>query len=158
MHRVDVVIGVIVRGGRLLISRRKAGGPLGGFWEFPGGKRDIGETLDQCLARELAEELAVAVTPYDALPSLDYDYPTALIRLHPYLCTLTDGEPKPLASEELRWVTLDELATYPFPPANDRLLHAVTLRLRPPHAEPSRSPALAPDPSALDVDFPGVER
>lgn len=123
--RVDVVIAVIIRGGQVLICRRAAGASFAGFWEFPGGKREPGETIAQCLGRELREELAVRVEPFHALKTIDHDYPSGRIRLHPYVCHLIEGEPKPIASHATRWVEPRELTDYPFPPANERLIDEV---------------------------------
>src|SRR5687767_14846178 len=63
MKQVDVVIGIVVRAGQVLICQRLPDAPLGGYWEFPGGKREPGETDHQCLARELLEETGVTATP-----------------------------------------------------------------------------------------------
>src|SRR3954454_21204073 len=103
--RTDVVIGVVMgraaggatRAGKVLICQRPEGKSFAGYWEFPGGKREPGETLEQCLRRELREELAIEVTPVHALSTLDHDYPRGPIRLHPWVCTHDDGEPQLLA-------------------------------------------------------------
>src|SRR5437763_4315873 len=115
---VDVAVGIVVRDGRVLICQRPEGTTFPGHWEFPGGKREAGETIAQCLARELREELAVAVRPLTTLDPVDHDYPTARVRLHPHVCALADGEPRPLACQQLRWVDPPALRAYRFPPAN----------------------------------------
>src|SRR5829696_6573139 len=121
--QVDVVIGVVLRDdGHLLVCQRKSNGHLGGYWEFPGGKREPGESLEQCLVRELEEELAIRVRPLAALDVIEHDYPAVRVRLHPYLCTHLDGDTKPLGCERLQWVGPTELAQYSFPPANARLI------------------------------------
>lgn len=70
MEVIEVAAGIIVHEGRYLIARRKAGVHLGGLWEFPGGKRETGETLEECLYRELREELNVCIglpTPFQVV-------------------------------------------------------------------------------------------
>ena len=65
MKRIDVAIAVVVEGGRVLICQRKEKDTFGGFWEFPGGKCEAGESLEQCLVREMREELAIVVETVD---------------------------------------------------------------------------------------------
>lgn len=122
---VDVVIGIIVRDSLVLICQRPSNTTFPGHWEFPGGKREASETIPQCLARELHEELAVAVRPLTTLDPIEHDYPTARIRLHPYVCALAGGEPRPLACQQLRWVDPPALREYQFPPANEPLIERV---------------------------------
>jgi mutator protein MutT len=120
--RTDVVIGIVGRAGQVLICQRPAGKSFAGFWEFPGGKREAGETIEQCLRRELREELAIEVTPVRALSTIDHDYPRGRIRLHPWLCDHHRGEPQLLAVQRVLWVEPLELKDYQFPPANDALI------------------------------------
>ena len=127
--RIDVDIAVIARNGKVLVCRRRPDTTFPGCWEFPGGKREAGESAEQCLARELREELAVEVQPVEALVPIEHDYPAARIRLNPYLCKLLDGEPQPIACEQTRWIDPAELRDYPFPPANERLIEEVIERL-----------------------------
>jgi 8-oxo-dGTP diphosphatase len=130
--RIEVVLGIVVRHGRVLIGRRRKDDHLAGYWEFPGGKRQPGETLDQCLERELAEELSIRVKPVHAFEPIDHDYPTVSVRLYPYLCRHESGEAEPLACDELQWVDPSELRDYRFPPANDELLRELVVRLSDP--------------------------
>ena len=123
MNRIDVALAIIVRDERLLICRRRQADQLGGFWEFPGGKATLGEGIQQCLNRELQEELGIDVEPVAALSSIDHDYPDILVRLHPFLCVHKIGEIKPLACQELRWVKASSLPDYSFPPANADLIN-----------------------------------
>src|SRR5688500_11500245 len=84
--RIDAAIALVTAGDKLLICQRKNGDTLGGYWEFPGGKCENGETLKQCLARELREELAIVARPIARLTPIEHDYPHALLRLHPFVC------------------------------------------------------------------------
>ena len=119
------MIGIVTRAGRVLVCQRPEGRSFAGFWEFPGGKRERGETLEDCLRRELWEELALRVTPVGGLPTIDHDYPRGPIRLHPFVCTDAGSEPKLLACREARWVEPAGLRDYQFPPANDALIEDV---------------------------------
>ena len=111
-----------MRGGKVLVCQRPEGGSFAGYWEFPGGKREPGETIEQCLRRELREELAIEIQPVHALSTVDHDYPRGRIRLHPWVCTLERGEPQLLAVQRVLWVEPRELHDYQFPPANDALI------------------------------------
>jgi A/G-specific adenine glycosylase len=122
MKEIDVVIGLVCRGTQVLICQRRSQDPLGGYWEFPGGKQEPGESRQQCLTRELAEELAIRVRIVQPLETIVFDYSTFRVRLHPYHCAHLEGDPKPLASQQLAWATAADLPGYHFPPANAPLL------------------------------------
>jgi 8-oxo-dGTP diphosphatase len=130
MKRIDVAIAVIVRDRKVLICQRKADDTFGGFWEFPGGKRENGETLEQCLARELLEELDLAVTPSEKLTPVVHNYPQTHLTLHPFLCHHLDGEPKLIECQRAEWMEPGRLFEYRFPPANESLLREIIERLR----------------------------
>ena len=123
-QRIDVAIAIIFdRPHRnILICQRRDNAILGGFWEFPGGKRQADETLAQCAVREAAEEVGIAITCAEAWPPIAYDYAHALVRLHPFLCRHVSGEPQLLAVQAFRWIAPEEVRSYDFPPANAPLL------------------------------------
>jgi A/G-specific adenine glycosylase len=130
MKRVDVVIAMIVRNRRVLVCQRRKQDAFAGFWEFPGGKREGDETAEQCLRRELMEELGIAVFPAKLLTIIDHEYPALHVRLFPYLCAIAaDADPKPLASQQLRWVDPAELRQLEFPAANARLVEELAEEL-----------------------------
>jgi mutator protein MutT len=120
--RTDVAIAIITRAGKVLICQRPQRGSFAGYWEFPGGKREPHETVAECLAREVREELAIRVEPRHALRTVDHDYPRGPIRLHPYVCDHVAGEPQLLACQAALWIDPMDLPRYQFPPANDRLV------------------------------------
>jgi 8-oxo-dGTP diphosphatase len=122
---IDVAAGLVFRGGRLLITQRKAGAHLAGLWEFPGGKRHEGEGWEDCLRRELREELAIDVSVGRIFEEVTHAYPAKTVRLRFFVCTLPAGEPQPLDCAALAWVTAPELAAYNFPPADAQLLVAL---------------------------------
>ena len=79
----EVAVGILLRAdGALLLSTRPAGKPYAGYWEFPGGKIEAGESVEQALRRELIEELGVTIGPAEVWKVTEYDYPHALVRLH----------------------------------------------------------------------------
>ena len=125
MKHFDVAVAIVFHDSRVLITRRKTGGVLGGYWEFPGGKVEPGESLENCVRRELVEELGIIIQPVISFTPTGHQYPDQHITLHPFLCTHESGKPKPLACEEIRWVKPVELRSYSFPSANQPLIEQV---------------------------------
>ncbi len=125
MQVIEVAAGLIKRNNRYLIGRRKAGAHLAGFWEFPGGKREFGESLVDCLQRELWEELRIRITlpiPYQVIR---HEYSGKVVEIHFFHCMIEQGEPVPLGCEETRWVVPEELTQYAFPPADDAVIRSL---------------------------------
>ncbi|MGC9397968.1 MAG: A/G-specific adenine glycosylase [Anaerolineae bacterium] len=108
----DVAAAVTVRDGEVLIARRPSEAMLGGLWEFPGGKREDGETLPTALRREMQEELGIAVDVGAPLLTLEHAYTHFRITLHAFWCRLTGGEPRCIACTDFAWVTPDALDNY----------------------------------------------
>ena len=119
--RIVVTAAVIKRDGCYLVTRRIKGTHLAGMWEFPGGKREPGETLEASLVREIEEELGASSVVRDLLLSARHDYETREVELHFFACDLT-SEPQPRLGQEIRWVTPAELGTLEFPPADAELI------------------------------------
>ena len=122
---IQVAAGLIFREGRLLITQRPAGGHLEGHWEFPGGKCEPGETMPECLQRELYEELGITTTIGQCVESISHVYPEKSVELEFFLCTIAAGEPKGLDGQNIAWVSVEELDGYEFPAADARLLQRV---------------------------------
>jgi mutator protein MutT len=122
MQLIEVSAGLIFRDGKLLITQRHADAHLGGLWEFPGGKREPGETFEECLVRELREELGIEVEAGEVLEDLTHDYPEKSVHLKFFHCHLAQGEPQTLGCADLKWIGREELDDYPFPAADARLL------------------------------------
>jgi A/G-specific adenine glycosylase len=99
--------------GKVLIQRRPENGLLGGLWEFPGGKQEDGESLEEALARELREELAVEVCVGEFFGAYKHAFTHLAVTLHAFRCTLTSGEPQPLAASQLAWADMAALGDYP---------------------------------------------
>lgn len=108
--------------GRYLITRRVAGSHLAGLWEFPGGKREPGETLEGCLRRELGEELGADFTVGEKIETVTWRYPDRTIVLHFYRCRLERGRIEPREHQAHAWVEPARLVDYDFPPADRALI------------------------------------
>ncbi len=122
MKIVEVAAGLVFHQGRLLITQRYPDAHLGGLWEFPGGKREEGETFEACLARELVEELGMEVEVHELLEEITHHYPDKAVLLRFYRCGWKQHEPRPLGCHALQWVTREQLRQYVFPAADARLL------------------------------------
>ena len=122
---IVVAAAVIERDGCFLVTRRRKGVHLEGFWEFPGGKCDAGETLGACLARELKEELDVDARIGPEIYTVTHVYPERSVELHFFQCELV-GDPRPQIGQEMRWVRREDLATLEFPPADAELISTLT--------------------------------
>jgi len=121
----QIAIGLVWKDGQVLIAQRRAEGLLGGLWEFPGGQREPNESLEQCCAREIEEEVGVRVRVGQELTTIEHAYSHVRITLHVFHCHYLSGEPKPLACEKIRWVSPRQLHRYPFPAANKTLIEGL---------------------------------
>ena len=121
MTAIVVAAAVVERDGRILVTKRPAGVHLEGQWEFPGGKCWPGETLEQCLARELREELDADAAVGAELLSTSHDYGDRRVELHFFGCSLR-SEPRPQLGQEMQWVERSRLGTLQFPPADAELI------------------------------------
>ena len=115
---IDVAAAVLVQAERVLIGRRRAGARRAGLWEFPGGKIRAGETPEQCLRREIKEELGIAIDVGEFLGESVYPYPDQTVRLMAYRCTLTGGRLALNDHAEVVWAAAGELDRYRFCPAD----------------------------------------
>ncbi len=122
----EVSAALIFRGGKLLITQRHAKSHLGGLWEFPGGKREPGESFEQCLVREIREELGVAITVGELFDEIRHDYQEKTVRLKFFLCKIISGEPQPLDCAAVKWIGREGLNEHEFPAADARLLEKLS--------------------------------
>lgn len=120
--------GIIWKRGRILIQRRPEEGLLGGLWEFPGGKRERGETLQQCVRREVREELGIAIRVGKEFAVVEHGYSHFTITLHAFTCEHVQGRVRLLQATAFKWVRPDELKEYAFPAADRRIIDALVDR------------------------------
>ncbi|CCH93213.1 Genome sequencing data, contig C314 [Microcystis aeruginosa PCC 9432] len=109
----------------ILIDRRLAKGLLGGFWEFPGGKIEGNETVQECIKREILEEIGIEIAVDSHLITIDHTYSHFRVNLQVYNCRYLSGQARAIECEEIRWVTIEELDNYTFPPANQEIIRAL---------------------------------
>lgn len=125
---IEVSAALVFRDGKLLITQRHEKSHLGGLWEFPGGKREAGESFEQCLVREIREELGVGISVGDLFEEIAHDYPEKSVRLKFFLCRLDSGEPQALGCAAFKWIRQSELKEFEFPAADARLLEKLCRR------------------------------
>ena len=121
-REITVVAGLILREGRFLVARRPADDPLGPVWEFPGGKVEPGETHAAALARELDEELGIAVAVGEEVERLTHAYPHLTVHLHFLRCELRAGTPVGREGQDTAWMAPARMPAEPFPAADARLI------------------------------------
>ncbi|HUS17960.1 MAG TPA: 8-oxo-dGTP diphosphatase MutT [Chloroflexia bacterium] len=122
-QRITVVAAIIRQAGRILIVQRPDSAAMGGLWEFPGGKLEHGETPEAALARELIEELALAVAVTDLYHTTDHTYPDGpAVRLLFYHCRILAGTPQLLWGQAYRWVAPADLPGYAYPAADQEVV------------------------------------
>ena len=118
-------IGVAIirnRQGKILIDRRRKKGEMGGLWEFPGGKIEKNETVEECITREIKEELALEIAVGKCLTVVNHIYSAFKITLFVHECQYLGGKPQPIACDEICWVNLKEINQYNFPEANREII------------------------------------
>jgi 8-oxo-dGTP diphosphatase len=107
---VEVAVGVLIDGaGAVLLGQRPEGKPYAGYWEFPGGKVEAGETLFAALSRELQEEIDLRIDQADEFMVLEHDYPHAYVRLHICLVKSWQGQPRGLENQALGWLNIKDI-------------------------------------------------
>jgi A/G-specific adenine glycosylase len=126
----NITAGIIWRGERFLIAQRRPNDLLGGLWEFPGGRQEEGETLEQCLRREIMEELGIRIRVDGHFKSLKHGYSHFRFTLHAFQCTYLRGKPRPLGCAAYRWIQIPRLRDYPMPRADQKLAAALRARVR----------------------------
>lgn len=124
---LEVGCAIIERSGKLLIAQRHDHDHLGGYWEFPGGKKEKHETIEECLVREAMEELGVVIKPRRHLREITHAYPEREIRLFFWLCDWLDKDPQKIDCQDFCWVLPRELKNFKFPPADDGLIEDLLL-------------------------------
>jgi 8-oxo-dGTP diphosphatase len=123
-ERIVVAAAVVERDGAFLVTRRLSGTHLEGFWEFPGGKCEPGESHPACLEREIREELDTDIRVGEELFTVAHEYPDRIVELHFFRCELA-GTPRPVIGQAMRWVPRAELHSLDFPPADLELIESL---------------------------------
>jgi 8-oxo-dGTP diphosphatase len=108
--------------GRYLVTRRRGGSHLAGMWEFPGGKREPGESLEGAMQRELAEELSARFAVGERVETVRWEYAERTVIIHFYRCRLASGTIEPRESQAMQWVEPERLPELEFPPADRDLI------------------------------------
>lgn len=125
---LHVAVGVIRGGdGRILLTKRAKHAHQGGLWEFPGGKVETGESVQEALRRELLEEVGIQVQTLAPLIKISHDYGDRHVLLDVWNVTAFSGEAKPCEDQDMHWVTADDLESYSFPAANRPIVKAARL-------------------------------
>jgi A/G-specific adenine glycosylase len=118
----QVAVGIIFKRGKILIAQRPAEKLLGGLWEFPGGHQEKYESLEECVVREVFEELGIAILVGAELAVIEHAYSHFKITLHAFLCRWMRGQPRDLGCVAHKWVSPRELSRYAFPAANQKII------------------------------------
>lgn len=119
---VEVAAGLVFHHGKLLITQRLPTGHLANLWEFPGGKREANESFEECLHRELLEELAIQVNDLELIETVKHAYPEKRVHLNFFKCRLAEGVPQALGCQGFKWVDRSNLSAFEFPAADEILL------------------------------------
>ena len=119
---LNVAAAVIVKENKILITQRSKEDSFSLKWEFPGGKLEEGETPEECLKREIIEELNLDIEVQDYLGSYAYPYETGDIRLIIYKAQIISGDMQLNVHNDAKWVTVNEMKNYEFPPADTDLI------------------------------------
>jgi mutator protein MutT len=119
---IEVAAALVFHRGKLLVAQRFDTDHQGGLWEFPGGKRRAEESYEDCLRRELREELGIEIEVGAVLENITHQYPDRTVRLRFFCCTWTANEPRSLGCQAWTWVAREQLLSYAFPAADQRLL------------------------------------
>ncbi len=120
--QVHVAVGVILKAGKILIAKRALEAHQGGLWEFPGGKVEAGESVQEALTRELQEELSIEPTELEPLMEIHHEYSDKTVWLDIWLVSQFHGEPAGLEGQPIQWVAVEQLDQYEFPKANQPII------------------------------------
>ena len=122
----DVVVGLIKKKKKFLISKRLKNKFLGGLWELPGGKIIEGETRKKAINREIKEELNITIKSLHSIGAIKHQYSHFKVSISLYDCKYKSGDPKALASDEIKWITSNEKNQFAFPSATHKLFQLIT--------------------------------
>lgn len=130
MRQLEVVAAAIVNGDLVLCAQRGGSGPTAYKWELPGGKVEEGESHQEALAREILEELGATIKVGERIASVEYQYEAYTLRLHAYLASLIQGQPKISEHIDARWLGAEDLMGLDWAPADLAIVEKLRERLR----------------------------
>jgi len=119
---VQVAVGIITRGEKILVTKRLPGSHLEGTWEFPGGKVEATESPQAALRREIEEELGLTFAKAVLFERRQYRYPERTVELSVYLCLDVEGTPRAVEGQDMRWLSGKELQEVETPAANREVI------------------------------------
>ncbi|WP_373481207.1 8-oxo-dGTP diphosphatase MutT [Geminocystis sp.] len=124
-HKKIGVAVIINQKKEVLIDKRLPTGLMANLWEFPGGKIEVGETTQDCIKREIKEELGVIIEVDNHLIDITHSYSEFIVTLSVYFCHIITGKPQPLECAEILWVSISQLHQFEFPSANEAIISAL---------------------------------
>ncbi len=127
MELVEVGCAIIHKNGELLIAQRHLQDSFGGYWEFPGGKREQDETIEECLVREAFEELGIRIHPERLLCNRVHGAPERRISLFFFFCKWVSGEPRAIDCKDFKWVSREDIRRYMLLPGDLEVLEDLFL-------------------------------
>lgn len=127
MEVIEVGCAIIHRNGELLIAQRHLEDSFGGYWEFPGGKREKDETIEDCLVREVFEELGIQILPEKLLQNKVCGTSERKISLFFFFCKWVNGEPRAIDCKDFKWVAREEIRRYTLLPGDLEILEDLVL-------------------------------
>ena len=119
---IKVSAALIFREGKVLITRRPEGSHLAGLWEFPGGKQEAGETPEECLRREIKEELDIDIAIGRLVQEVRHEYDSKIVTLFFFNSICMKGIPRAIENQEIKWVDPVDLERYSFPPPDRKII------------------------------------
>ena len=130
METLQIGCAIIENNGKFLIAQRAPGMSYAGYWEFPGGKLESGETVEECLIREIHEELGMIIRPTNFFGRKDFEYPQKTVSLFFYFCRWVGGQPSKKDCFDFAWVTPCEMKNYRFLPADIEVIDLLNRTFR----------------------------
>ena len=124
MKTIEVVAAIIKKQDKIFITRRSYG-EFADMWEFPGGKIELGESREEALIREVKEELELDINNLEYLTTVEYEYPNFHLTMHCFICEICGGELVLNAHNDAKWVSLEELSTQKWVPADVEVVEKI---------------------------------